>query len=201
MKPLGKGRCASRRTWWTRDRVITALLRFYREHRTMPTASHEWNTLTRGGDRRPWDRPYPSFSTVLNHFPSFRDAWAATKLANDRCEQEWTPVEEWYLREAAGLISRKELARDLHRTPNAVHRRLYDLGLHSYRTHGMSLNAAEMASGISQYWLRRAIKAGQLTVVRGSKCIFVQPENLKRLALMRLIGLMVQQAKCAKATP
>jgi hypothetical protein len=77
---------------------------------------------------------------VLRYFATFRAAWAAAGVEVGRSEEAWTALEDWYLREGAGLISRAELARDLRRTPDAVHRRLYDLGLHSYQRWGWTLH-------------------------------------------------------------
>ena len=128
------------RTWWTRERVIVGLRRFYKEHGFAPTSTEHWHQLTanrggRGGGPGT-RRPYPSLYAVLRYFDTFRQAWAAAGIEVGRMQESWSELEDCYLREGAGVLSRVELARDLQRTPDAVHRRLYDLGLHTYQRWG-----------------------------------------------------------------
>lgn len=172
-----------RRTWWTRERVVAALRRWHREHGTAPTSTETWNELTRGvGGRAPQDRPYPSFYGVLRYFRSFPEAWAAAGVDVGRREQEWTPIEDWYLREGAGFLTRKELAADLKRTPEAVHRRLYDLGLHSYQLHGWTLNRIAAVTGVPDHTLRGYLMRGAIPFRRGTKCFYVDPGDLVEVA-------------------
>src|SRR3981081_4533096 len=113
------------RTWWTRDRVVSGLRRFHLDHGLTPTSTEEWHQLTarrgyRGGGSG-LRRPYPSFYAILRYFETFRQAWAAVGIDVGRRQESWSEIEDWYLREGVGVISRTELARDLQRTPNAVH--------------------------------------------------------------------------------
>jgi excisionase family DNA binding protein len=167
------------RTWWTRERVVAALRRWHREYGTAPTSTEEWQRLTKGiGGRAPQDRPFPSFYGVLRYFRTFPEAWTAAGVDVGRFEQEWTPLEDWYLREGAGFLTRKELAADLQRTPEAVHRRLYDLGLHSYQLHGWTLNRIHEATGVPDYTLRAYLMRGLVPFRRGTKCFYVDPGDL-----------------------
>jgi hypothetical protein len=169
-----------RPVWWTRERVLEGLRRFYRDFKVAPTAMWEYHQLQKftGQSQNGVGNPYPSFYGVLKHFPSFRDAWRAAGVKMNRREQPWSPEEDQFLAEAAGLLSRKDLAEALDRTPNAVHRRLYDLGLHSYRTQGLSMNRAEEMAGVVKGTLRRYTRSGVLPAVRGSKCIYIDPADL-----------------------
>ena len=123
-------------------------------------------------------RPYPSLYAVLRHFETFRQAWAAAGIEVGRRQESWSELEDWYLREGAGLISRSELARDLHRTPDAVHRRLYDLGLHSYQRWGWTLHHVERVAQVPRHRLQTYLDRGDLPCLRGSKCVYVDPGDL-----------------------
>ena len=70
---------------------------------------------------------------MLRHFPDFRRAWAAAGVAVAPGDAPWSADEDWYLAEAAGLFTRAAIATHLGRSPDAVHRRLYALGLHTWR--------------------------------------------------------------------
>ena len=172
----------SGRTWWTRERVIVGLRRFYQDYAVAPTSTEEWRRLTtrhgnRGGGAGT-RRPYPSFYAILRHFETFRQAWAAVGIEVGRLQESWSEIEDWYLREGVGLISRAELARDLRRTPDAVHRRLYDLGLHSYRRWGWTLHHVERIAQVPRHRLQTYIERGDLPYYRGSKCVYVDPADL-----------------------
>jgi hypothetical protein len=75
-------------------------------------------------------------------------------------QESWTELENWYLGEGLGVISRAELARDLHRTTDAVHRRLYDLGLHSYQRWGWTLHRVERVAQVPRHQLQTYIERG-----------------------------------------
>ena len=170
------------RAWWTRERVIAGLRRFYQEHSVAPTSTEDWHQLTgrhgcRGGGPGT-RRPYPSLYAVLRHFDTFRQAWAAAGIDVGRRQESWSELEDWYLREGMGLIPRTELARDLHRTPDAIHRRLYDLGLHSYQRWGWTLHHVERVAQIPRHRLQTYIERGDLPYLRGSKCVYIDPGDL-----------------------
>lgn len=169
-----------RAAWWTRERVIEGLRRFYRDHGIAPTATEKYNELTKGTgrNRNGVGNPYPSFYGVLKHFGTFREAWTAAGVQVNRDFEEWTPEEEWFLREGAGILSRKELAAALNRTPNAVHRRLYDLGIHSYRARGWTFHRIERVAQVPAHIIRCYADRGELPYLRGSKCIYCDPADL-----------------------
>jgi hypothetical protein len=172
---------ATARVRWTRERVLAGLRRFYEDHHEAPVATEEWHRITGrhgqrgGGSGR---RSYPSLYAVLRYFETFRQAWAAVGIEVGRRQESWTELEDWYLREGVGLISRSELARDLQRTPDAVHRRVYDLGLHSYGRWGWTLHRVERVAQIPRHRLQTYIDRGDLPFFRGSKCVYVDPADL-----------------------
>jgi hypothetical protein len=170
------------RTWWTRERVLAGLRRFYRDHNITPLSTEEWHAITgRHGQRSSGHagrRPYPSLYAVLRHFDTFRQAWAAAGIDVGRRQESWSELEDWYLREGVGLISRSELARDLNRTPDAVHRRLYDLGLHSYQRWGWMLHHVERVAQVPRHRLHTYLERGDLPYLRGTKCVYVDPGDL-----------------------
>ena len=170
------------RTWWTRERVIAGLRRFHQDRGLAPTSTEEWHQITgKHGSRHGGPgtrRPYPSLYAVLRHFDTFRQAWAAAGIDVGRVQESWSELEDWYLREGVGLISRVELARDLRRTPDAVHRRLYDLGLHSYQRWGWTLHHVERVAQVPRHRLQTYLERGDLPYFRGSKCVYVDPGDL-----------------------
>ena len=175
-------RTAAPRTWWTRERVVVGLRRFYQDHQFAPTSTEEWHQITgrhgqRGGGHG-GRRSYPSLYAVLRHFETFRQAWAAAGIEVGRRQESWSELEDWYLREAIGLFSRAEIARDLHRTPDAIHRRLYDLGLHTYQRWGWTLHRVERIAQVPRHRLQTYVERGDLPCVRGSKCVYVDPADL-----------------------
>jgi hypothetical protein len=170
------------RTWWTRERVLAGLRRFHQEHGLAPTSTEEWHRLTghrgaRGGGSGT-RRRYPSFSGVLRYFATFRQAWTAAGIDTGRAMESWSELEDWYLREGAGLIPRAELARDLQRTPDAVHRRLYDLGIHAYQRWGWTLHRVERVAQVPRHVLQTYLDRGDLPYLRGCKVVFVDPGDL-----------------------
>ncbi len=161
---------------------MAGLRRFYQDRSVAPTSTEDWHQLTgrhgcRGGGPGT-RRPYPSLYAVLRYFDTFRQAWAAAGIDVGRRQESWSELEDWYLREGMGLIPRTELARDLHRTPDAIHRRLYDLGLHSYQRWGLTLHHVERVAQIPRNRLQTYIERGDLPYLRGSKCVYVDPGDL-----------------------
>ncbi|MBV9596385.1 MAG: hypothetical protein JOZ87_05945 [Chloroflexi bacterium] len=170
------------RSWWTRERVIAGLRRFYQDHDLAPTSTEERYRITgrhgQNGGGRGGRRPYPSFYAVLRHFETFRQAWAAAGVDVSRRQESWSELEDWYLREALGLIPRTGIASDLNRTPDAVHRRVYDLGLHAYRRWGWTLHRVERVAQVPRHRLQKYLDRGDLPYLRGSKCVYVDPADL-----------------------
>lgn len=176
--PASGRRLMERRTWWTKARVLAGLRRFWRDTGCAPTATEEWQQLTEGGQRDPARRPYPSSYGVLRWFSTFRAAWEAAGVPVDRSYEPWSETEDWYLREGVGVLTRVELAADLRRTPDAVHRRLYDLGLHTYERWGWTPNRVERVAQVPAAVLHRYMAWGALPYLRGTKCLYVDPADL-----------------------
>jgi hypothetical protein len=123
-------------------------------------------------------RPYPWPYGVLRYFETFRQARAAAGIEVGRRQESWSELEDWYLREGAGPLSRVELARDLQRTPDAVHCRLYDLGLHTNQRWGWTLHRAERVAQVPRHRLQKYLDRGDLPYMCGSKCVYVDPADL-----------------------
>jgi hypothetical protein len=121
-------RLDSRRTWWTRERVLAGLLAFHRATDQAPTTSRGWASLIqRGGPRQ---RRYPSAYAVRRHFPSFRAAWnaAGVRLPDERWAP-WTADDDRYLVTHLGVRPTAEIAATLGRGEAAVRTRARRLGL------------------------------------------------------------------------
>jgi hypothetical protein len=80
------GRPDSRRTYWTRQRVVAGLLAFHRATGQAPTSSRNWAGLIRLGDRQ---QRFPTAYAVLRHFPSFRAAWTSAGI--ELVDASWAP--------------------------------------------------------------------------------------------------------------
>ncbi len=169
-----------RKEWWTRERVLEGLRRFYRDFEFAPTSTEEYQKRAQftGASNSGVGNPYPSSYGVLKYFSSFREAWAEAGVKMDRAYEAWSPEEDWFLTEGAGVFSRKELAEALDRTPNAVHRRLYDLGVHSYKARGWTLHRVMRVTQVPDHVVRKYVDGGDLPYFRGSKCIYVDPADL-----------------------
>lgn len=169
-----------RERWWTRARVLEGLKRFYRDFGFAPTsiAAYQERQQFTGASNTGVGNPYPSSYGVLKYFQSFRQAWAAVGLKTDRAWETWSPEEDWFLTEGAGIFSRQELAEALDRSPNAVHRRLYDLGIHSYQARGWTFHRVMQVTGLPGHIIRKYADCGELPYLRGSKCLYVDPADL-----------------------
>lgn len=179
-----------RNRWWTRERVVAALKRFYEEYGFMPTCQDDYQErrkftgIVRAGrvSTLGWEQKYPSAGTVLNYFPTMRAAWEAAGFECDRAYQEWSPIEDWFIIESCGILPRKETAELLRRSEFAVKRRLYDLGRITANTRwGISLTRAETLLKISQSVISRYIKHGIIPVFRGNKNIYLNPADLMKI--------------------
>jgi hypothetical protein len=174
---LSKRAAYRRARYWTRERIVDAMRLFYRANGVAPSSSAEWGRRTAGGGNAP-GRPYPGFQTILREFGSFVQAWDAAGVAVLRNWEAWRPEDDWYLREAAGILTRVEIARDVRRTPEAVHRRLYDLGIDSRHNHGWSGEQIRKAAGIAKYTLQRYMLRKRIDWIVGTRSFFYQPEQL-----------------------
>lgn len=172
-----------RRKYWTRERVIEALHRFAREYKVIVTSSEHYARLTANIKRSTTGsrNVYPSFATVLQHFPNFRAAWRACGVKPPRCVNQsrevWTPEEDWFLREAIGILSRKEIAAYLERTEDAVHHKLYELGLNTREARGWSVFRLSRVAGISEVVIRTYQDRGELPYFKGTTSNFMDPAD------------------------
>jgi len=120
----------------------------------------------------------PSAVTVLRYFGSFRAAWASLGLALDPAGAPWTDAEDRYLREHAGRLPTATIARALDRSVNGVKLRLRRLDLRIREAHGWPLERVQRASGVPVHVLRRYIGRGELPVLIGAVCTYVDPADL-----------------------
>jgi hypothetical protein len=168
------------RTYWTRTRVLEAMRRFYALHNETPLSTGEWNRRTRR--RRP--RPnvnrgeFPSFATIGNYFGSMRAAWTAVGIDVNKSHEEYSDLEDWFIQEAIGILTRQEIAAELKRTPDAIHRRIYDLGLNTWERHGWTTNRVARVAGIHDYRLRKYMARGELPYLKGTKVFYIDPADL-----------------------
>ncbi len=187
--PQGKG-MRRRRVWWTRDRVILGLQRFYADFKFCPLATCEYHERVVGTGRTPDGRPtnlghlqkYPSFAAILKFFKTFRQAWTAAGFDVDRAWEEWTAMEDWFVLESVGILPRSEVAKILKRSAPAIKRRLYDLGdIRSYNRWGITVSHAEQLTGMSRSVICRYLDYGIIPYLRGNKLIYMNPADLLKI--------------------
>ena len=118
-------RCLGRELYWTKERCVEAL-RAYRRSTSgpLPTSRKAYRGLQ--GMGLPEDR------RILDYWPSFVAAWRASGANKSRIPvpPRWTPEESAYLLEHVGDEAVCEIARHLGRPPEAVGRRLRQMGIH-----------------------------------------------------------------------
>lgn len=179
--------------WWNRERVIAGLKRFYADFGCCPPSSDKYGALAQFNGVDPatgkhsnlgWHQKYPSWSTVRNHFASFRQAWVAAGFADevDRSFEEWSADEDWFILESVGILPRSEVAAYIKRTGPAIKRRIYDLGdiRHNNRW-GIAVSRAEQLLGISQTTIRKYLDCGIIPYLRGNKLLFLNPADLLKV--------------------
>ena len=168
------------RAYWTKTRVLEGLRRYYRATGAAPTSTDEWHAavdLSFGAESKRHERPYPSASAILRHFPSFRAAWTAAGVAVDRAWEPWSADEEWYVREAIGILPRAAIAADLKRSDAAVKRWLYDHGLRIKDALGWTAHRFERVAQVPAHRLRGYMDRGELPYFKGSKCTYFDPAD------------------------
>lgn len=109
--------------YWTRARVDAALRRAAAELKgPLPTSCHAWGVIKKG--RMDW----PPQQRILEYYPGgFSRAWASVGAKASRFKlnySEWTPEEDEYLLERAGIDTLASIARHLNRTYQAVRARI-----------------------------------------------------------------------------
>lgn len=190
--PTDKGYRNRRRSnrWWTRERVILGLKRFYDDFGFCPTSSEKYAPHQQFTGRDPlgrrshlgWHQRYPSFATVLLHFKSFREAWRAAGFDVDRGFEEWSPAEDWFILESVGVLHRDEVAELIGRTGPAIKRRLYDLGdIRSYNRWGITLARAAELMDLSYSLVKKYLDYGIIPYFKGVKLFYLNPADLLKI--------------------
>jgi HNH endonuclease len=176
---FASGRVDAGRTWWTRERVLDGLRRFYQATGQAPVASPAYRHLARARARSPRRRRYPSAYAILRHFPTLRAAWevAGVQLGHRRYAP-WTATDEWYVREALGLLPTATIAADLGRGEAAVRSRARKLGRRVTDAWGWPLLRVVRATGLTEHVLRAYVARGELPVLKGAKQVYIDPADL-----------------------
>ncbi len=179
-----------RAKWWTRERVILAMQRFYKDFGCAPTCDHHYASLQQFTGRIVNGRAsnlghhqkYPSFGTISNYFKSMRQAWRAAGIEVDSGYEEWSEMEDWFIVESCGILPRREVAEILKRTEPAVKRRLYDLGRITANSRwGISVHRAEALMNLPGQLINTYIRHGAIPVFRGHKNIYLNPADLLKI--------------------
>lgn len=179
-----------RSRWWTRERIIIGMKRFYDDFGFCAISSEKWaeyaqfSATGQSGavSNLGWENRYPSFSTILANFPTLRHAWRAAGFEVDSGHLEWSPIEDWFIIESVGILSREEISRTIGRTDAAIKRRLYDLGRITAHTRwGFTITGAAHAVGIAEHILRRYLDHGAIPYFRGHYLIYINPADLTRI--------------------
>src|SRR6266508_2586265 len=178
---FASGTVDDRRTWWTRERVLVCLRRFYDHTDKPPDTSILWDQVDSDRDRRrqKWRHRFPSTYAVLRYFPSFRAAWEATgvQLA-DRRQARWTSTEDWYVNQAIGVLPTAKIAMDLGRSETAIYTRIRHLHRRITDAWGWPLQRVVQITGVSEHTLRSYIRRGELPAFKGAKCVYIDPGDL-----------------------
>jgi hypothetical protein len=68
--------------WWTRERVLSGLSRFYLETGQAPTGCKQYRRLVAGldGGKKRAERRYPSEYAIYLYWPSLAEAWRAAGI-------------------------------------------------------------------------------------------------------------------------
>lgn len=187
---------ARRNRWWTKERMLEAGARFYREHKCTPTNEGWWQAETQftayssdGLSNHGSNRPYPSTGPLKNCWKGTRDFWTAVAAAYpklnillDKGDAPWSPLEEWFIAETVGLISRAEVARlmaesGLGRTEAAIKRRLYEMGINTYNRWGWTVHHLSTVIGVSDAVIGNYIDHGRLPFFQGNNCLYIEPAD------------------------
>lgn len=132
----------SRKRFWTREKVLDALIKAAAEIRgPLPTSHKTWGIIKRGR----YDLPPPT--RIYEFFHSFPQAWVAAG-AGDRVSlsfAKWTEADDGYLLDYAGQYTLKLIARHLRRTCPSVRSRLGRWYKIQSRHNQGYLSAAELA--------------------------------------------------------
>jgi len=173
----------SRRTWWTRERVLDGLVAFHHATGQAPTTSRYWASFVRiqiqiqrigHGQRR-----FPTAYAVLRHFPNFRAAWNAAGVElPDAHWAPWTAEHDRYGVIQLGVQPTIAIAAALGRGEAAVRSRARKLGLRVGNARGWPIQRVARTVGISEYILRAYIRRGELPAFKGAKLVYLDAADL-----------------------
>jgi hypothetical protein len=171
------GRPESRRTYWTRQRVLAGLVAFHRATGQTPTTSRNWASLI--GRAGHGQRCFPTAYAVLRHFPNFRAAWTAAGLElADASWAPWTAEHDGYLLTHLGVQPTIAIAAALGRGEPAVRSRARKLGVRVGTVRGLPILRVARMAGVSEYLLRACIRRGELPAFKGAKHVYIDLADL-----------------------
>ena len=147
--------------FWTRERVIAALMLASREIKgPLPCCDAVYNRLKKG--RLDW----PTSRRILEYFGGMARAWRAVGAPMSRVTMrnlDWLPEEKEYLLDHAGVVTLEVIAKRLGRSYAAVRKELQSFHIRARDNEGY-LSAAQMAKELhcSCDRLRRFLNAGMI---------------------------------------
>jgi hypothetical protein len=161
----------NRQTWWNRERVREGLRALRAATGQAPTDGNAYQRLIQSQEytyARAAVRRFPGIHTIRRFHVSLWEAWADAGVVLDRAWQPWSAADLWYLREAVGIFTFAEIARDLSRTPQAVDEMAGSLGLSPRRPRGLwPLRSIATAIGRSERYTRARILESGIPIVTG----------------------------------
>lgn len=151
-----------KKRFWTRERVLLALVKAAEEIKgILPCSDNVWNQVKK--DRLDW----PTATRIYFYFHGIARGWLAAGVPMRRVtlkNVDWTPAEDEYLLEKAGILTLKVIASRLGRSYPAVRARLNkNHGIASRHNQGY-LSAAELAKKFtcSVHRIRQALAEGKI---------------------------------------
>jgi hypothetical protein len=172
------GRPDSRRTYWTRQRVLAGLVAFHRATGQAPTTSRNWASFIQIRRLGHAER-FPTAYAVLRYFPNFRGAWRAAgiELADARWAP-WTAEHDQYVLTHLGVQPTVAIAAALGRGEPAIRSRARKLGVRVGTVRGWPIQRVARTAGVSEYLLRACISRGELPAFRGAKHVYIDLADL-----------------------
>ena len=147
---------------WTRERVLTALAEAAKEIKgPLPCSDRAWNRIKK--DRFDW----PTSVRILGYFHGMARGWLAAGIPMRRVSLKnlaWTPKEDAYLLDKAGILTLKVIAARLGRSYPAARTRLNkNYGISSRGNQGY-FSASELAKeyNCSCHRIRQALADGKI---------------------------------------
>jgi len=154
--------CIGHTRFWTKEKVLERLQSAMREIQgPLPCCDSTYNKLKKG--RLDW----PGTSRILGYFHSMARAWMAAGAPMSRVtlhNQDWTPEEEHYLLENAGILTLPKIAAHLNRSRGACRARLSKTFEITARDNHGYLSASQLAKEFNCpcHRIRKALKAGKI---------------------------------------